>query len=605
MADTFWTIECGGVEQTTEDWEVSNVALDRNTLEEDHLTFVAQSQDIDVADLFPYLSEVIVRRDRSGSGTSFSGGVIYFRGTSLGGRRIGAGNNESAKYVIAGPWWWLRQDCYEQLIPPLGGWTTHVVLNLNATTAVLWSIRYQLIDILDDALSKYGPIFQFDAGELAEYGSTFAPSDEKRDLTHAEALKSEFKWSPRTVSWFDYSVTPPFLHMRSAINLAETSLDLLNGATVTSADIVPRYDLQVNQVVFRYEQTNTIGNNSNFVVLDDVYPATTTAKTGKMRASMNLSGTNGTEQEAPLVTRLLSDVVDTQDFWFEKHPDLADKIGLVIHDVKFMSPSTHEEVTPYDYEILEGTFHKWMRVGNSNAGAPGAHKDVYVEALADYTDTYGGIVTDEVIKVKVKTTNLATNTYTRIKISSWAEPVPVLAEYFYNLLKDLPWEGEVEVEDAEVSTQRFLGCRLNLTNGLPAWATMRATVQHVREDVDAGRVTVKFGANKWLSPEEIIDLLSVTRQRQMTFYSNAMISAAGANDSVESPDATGKENSVKGQRELNKAVISYTNPDDATDETKMWLDAINQSITLQPKNPDNGGVQISLADLRANHDLNP
>lgn len=586
-------------------WGIGKGKLQRRSFDVDEFTFTADGQAIDSPPLFVFGSKIIVLRDRTLDNNGFSGGTIYFQGLLTNQRRVGTHASENVFYTVSGPWWYLKQDCYEQVFFVFGS-STHIILNfLNGS---FLSVGSQIKDILDNALSKFGSIFSYSIG--SELNNTFPPTDEKKCLTYAEALRSEIKWSPRTVSWFDYSQIVPVLHFQNILTLSTVTLDLSAGVQIVSEDIVPRYDLQISQVIFNYEKTNTVDNSSFLKIDKDVYPPTTTDKIGIMRATVDLQGIKGTEQFATITTQdlILNAVTNPSnnifDWWTDKHPELLDSSPntLKIHDIIIDSSGQN---LSQRFEIVEGSFHVWMKVGNVDSGALGIQQDVHVKALVDYTDQFGHIIQNHPIQVKVKTTNLPSNTYSRLKITALPEPTPVgLAQFFFNSLNVLQWEGDVVVEGEEVSPQQFLGCNLNLSNGLPDWATMLATVNSVVEDLDEGSVSVRFGPNKFLSPEEIVDLLRVIRARQWTFYTQTAQSGNLGNEDVQSPDNLGKENSSKGLPKFNKDIISFKDPV-TTEEAKLTSDAINKSLSLETNNPASGSVQLNLADLVANDKLNP
>jgi len=67
------------------------------------------------------------------------------------------------------------------------------------------------------------------------------------------------------------------------------------------------------------------------------------------------------------------------------------------------------------------------------------------------------------------------------------------ARRLYEALHEMPWEGSVVIADEECNTGLYPGKVVNILGGAPAWATMRALVQSVTEDLSAGRTTVTFG----------------------------------------------------------------------------------------------------------------
>lgn len=544
------------VEKTFEDWGIGNAVLERKSFDTDELTFIAEGQAIDSASLFAYKSKIVVMRDRTVGG---SDGTIYFQGYITAERRIGNYNSENVQYTASGVWWFLTKDCYEQQIPTLSAQpTTHIVLNMETrvpTYGSVTSIGAQTKDILDNAITRFGSIFAYDTADFTEFNSTYPPTSEKKDLTFAEALKEEFKWCPRAVSWIDYTVEPPKIHIKSINGISSVSVALGDGTTVSSGDIVPRYDLQISQAIIRYEETNRVDNVNFLSIFEDKYPPSASDNTAIMRATVNLYGYEGHQQSATISCRNLNTAINTDTWWKEKHPELNGYSALTFHYSGMV-------VTPsdgYDNELYEGCFHSWMRVGNTSGGDAGLQKTVVVKILVDYTDEYGNVFKNVELNARVKTTNLASGTFTRLTITSYAEPVPSgMAQWFYNNLSVLIWEGQITIVDEDIPSTQFLGKKLNITGGLSAWTTMGAVVNSTTESLDDGTLVVNFGVSKWLSPSEIIDLLRVTRSRQYTYWSSSITSGVLESDDTISPDNTVKDDSTKGSSSPEKTIVIHT-----------------------------------------------
>ena len=110
-----WTLEHSGTEKSLEAWGLSpDLGLHRANQAVDVLTVSAPGL-MDAALAFGYGEAVIFRRDRTGSGTSWSGGSIYFQGKATLPQRSGNGTAERLKYKFQGPWWDFQRVVHQQV----------------------------------------------------------------------------------------------------------------------------------------------------------------------------------------------------------------------------------------------------------------------------------------------------------------------------------------------------------------------------------------------------------------------------------------------------------------------------------------------------------
>ena len=640
-----WTLQCAGVEQSSADWGLSKPNLRRRSLHVSEFTADAEGQAFDSAALFAFGAQVIVRRDRTGSGTAYTGGTIYFQGYCSKHRRTGKPDGESVTYTFSDLWWLFQRTVFTQL------WTTdfgkpisHVILNLKpGTTGNIVSVPDQIystildgspssIGICNCVLASFPGAFAVDVSLLPAYFPTF---DEKKDVTCADAIRSQARWVPGMVSWVDYAQTPPVIHFACrfgtslqvsqfpagwpptqptpgtlAVQMPLVSAQVGDGVEVVGGDITPLNELLVAQVAVNYETTKSI-NGQNFTgFTQDLWPATPTANGGiVMTATVGLQISSARVQSATLSTRLLSNgpLSGNLNWWLEKNPQLRDyPLGSVspgtlkINNISFTDTFGNVITSPLPYELLnEGALHPWMQVG----GQQGIQREIVVHGYAYYDDAITGETgkTAEPLKHTVKTTNLPSATYTNVTTQYGTLPsIPFgMAYTLYSLLSVLQWEGELQVtrSDGEVDDRQFLGCLLNLTGGATAWQTMAALIQETEEDLEGGVVTVKFGANKFLDPGQIIDLLRATRSRSFTEWTSSFGLGGGAPVSeIDMLNSTAKQDSVKGTGLKNVRITGGQDPVGNTNPGyKLVEDATTGQVTLYQLNPD--GTSLTTAIL--------
>lgn len=359
---------------------------------------------------FTYRQAVTITRD----------GATWFQGRVARRPRFGNGGGVGSGIEIWDAWWDLSLLTYEQQWAEAGPPTTRVMLGAEATEEATDNGGIQ---VGPSTWVKYGygaedGDRQTTAQELArlvgfagQRGVSIQLGDvptgfyiwpeESQDRKVSELMETLLRWHPFVVTWFDYTTTPPTLHIRSrldeseALQLTTASIDLATVAgSVVSCN--SRDDLVPASVVIRYEQRY---EGEAATVYEDKYPPEAT----------------GRELGALLATISL----DEGQAW----------------DVSDVSGGT---------EPPEG----WPL-----ATIPAGMAQRYVE---HYTLTH---------------------------------------------------DGELELVDDDAGGVVWMGKALNLLNGQTGWATMRAPVQSVTEDLRMGRTSLMFGSSEVLGLEETLDRL--------------------------------------------------------------------------------------------------
>jgi hypothetical protein len=249
-----WTIANSTTEKTLAAWGLSGVRRKLVSQGLDELTFRAAGQAIDAAPLFAYGSTVTLYRNRTQNPDgSFSGGTPWFTGLVTQTPSTGAPDSEDMDYVIAGPWWYLEHLVFQQplrlitrfnvvdgVATPVFNTTqtsTHLFLNVApvgypspnpSPNAGMIHTGQQIIEALSWALKPFvdaGSPLPFQIGTIAP--AVFVPHDEVRDITCAEVIHKELRWTPDAVTWFDYTTMPPTFNCARRADLpAAINLDI-------------------------------------------------------------------------------------------------------------------------------------------------------------------------------------------------------------------------------------------------------------------------------------------------------------------------------------------------------------------------------------------
>ena len=315
MAST-WELTHGVTTKTLAAWGVSLVDAEMTSQAPDVVTLeLVTSGDSSVIELpdgttspgWAYLDNVTILKDSA----------QWFKGRVTRVPRFVSGDSERLAYEISGPWFDLESITYQQDTaeratgtaiedPVTSHKTPAVVLGQRWTTpgvdAVQITTGAQIGDILDYALTE---VSTFQKGTI-DSGFLFPPV-QATSITCADAIRQLLRLHPGWVAWFDYTTTPPTLHIRgpsgqTAASVPFTSATEINGGL----QIHSRDDLVPSYVRIVYPQVTEVdGKAQRGEPVVDKYPA---AGTGELRAlhyHIDLERGSATTQRARIETRNL------------------------------------------------------------------------------------------------------------------------------------------------------------------------------------------------------------------------------------------------------------------------------------------------------------
>jgi hypothetical protein len=544
-----WLLTYNGQTKSFADWGLSNLHRTRVSQAQDTVSFTCPGP-YDAAELFPFGSTVEISFQPD-SGNP----VKWFYGRVIQVPRSGPGVEENMDYVAAGPWWFLDNLVYQQVWnsgsreqpyelqdnevklgeetvydEETGEDVTYDIIGFYKSRVILGQkqdgTRQNSGEVITDVIN-----YAIAAGAPIALGTIEpdldVPYDEQNDITCAEAIRRMLRWSPDAVTWFDYSTEPyPTFHCARRAELQSLSIGI-SDEVISNLSIIPRPDIQVPAVVLKFEQTNTVNGVDYESVTIQKYPESATGREfGALTATLQLAGTEATILSQKIKVEKINDIGSTlgQDLFWQKHDETFRSTGNIVSAIAGLS--TNVSATPYANELKEGQIQDWMT---------GVHvQEVTYTAVATVTilDDSGKTIKIEkkALSCKIITTDATTKTYQKVASLIAGETVPVgLAESIYNSLNPLQYEGKITLTEEECGFlivgadpsigdfRASLGFTLNLTGGLPAWATMEALIQQIDEDVDSGITTISFGPPEQLSIQDLMEFLRANRGRAVAF----------------------------------------------------------------------------------------
>jgi hypothetical protein len=515
-----WSIRYDGQTKTLAAWGLGSLTRLRRSQEQDIVTCLADGALFDGAPLFAYGATVEILK---GTTPWFVGRVIQVP-------REGTPKAESILYKFAGPWWhldnliyqqqWMLWDAGEEEATPQ--YKGRVILGQSVLGTRLTAAQ-QLQEVLQFAQAAGAPL----AIGTIEPSIQF-PWDEAVDITCGEAIRRVLRWCPDAITWFDYSTNPPTFNCARRSSLTPVSTSVNAGAPNERIAITSREDLRIPAVILKYEQTHQVNDLSYQSVTLDRFPVDATGREfGAVVMTIQLAGSRIMQESQEIKVEAIP--LDLEDaaaipWWKRKLVWLNDpSIDPDTIVVTAAGRSATEGMHDYPNELIEGTVHSWM--------PGGAEKDT-IWAYISYTLTQKDETGNEVCQVVNRyvvyncvTTelnptddtpdpNVKKGTYKHTVESSSGEAIPVgLAQALYNSVNPLQFDGQFVTVAEDVYGKPDMGNLLNLTDGRPEWANMRALVVSIEENVDTGRSTATFGPPRYLGPADLIELLRANRGR--------------------------------------------------------------------------------------------
>jgi len=487
-------------------------------------------------------------------------GTVIFQGRRTDTNGYAKGKNRGSTMVFSDAWYDLEHLIYKQVWNVSGGGTytssrVYLFQNIGAVSAAWnsWTVAQQIADIITWAASIGGNV---QAGTIDP--ALLPPVYYMKAPTCASAINKCIESLPDVATYFDYTTSPPTLHIRVRQNRTPVTLPYANasppgsGTQVhLSTDIRPRPDLQIPQVKFDYQETSDVSGISYTSFGSDAYPIGSSANT--LRGLTLPIDLRGSSRHVAIgqVTAAAWDAT-TAAFWKDKKNDLAKSnvSSLTVVDTTINASSGHPNgiyvkdtsgsnisLTTYPYEFKNGSVAPWMVDGSGN---PIKVIEAIVTAVVSYTvkDNVNGVITTHNIpahpvSTRIKLTNspATTTTYKALAYASAGEtPLANLAYLYWCSVNNVPvhyvtgvvtppgsapaitnpynlqWEGEhTIIEAGGISTYYNCGNTLNLDDtdgGNVSWLTMAADVYQVIYDFFAGTTTIHFGPHKYLSADQ-------------------------------------------------------------------------------------------------------
>lgn len=284
---------------------------------------------------------------------------------------------------------------------------------------------------------------------------------------------------------------------------------------IASAHLTPRYDLQFEVVAFTYE-VRTAGGA--LAPTKDIHPPSATGNEfNALIGTFDFLGPTGAGESVTVDSELLpTDRAGWVEWLKEKFEWLSEAHVTDVFTVGALpAPTLPYELLPgapvpewTGYSTARDRIAMFVVWSVTDDGDPAANPPVAPKVIEQHRNKR--------MVVRITTTDAPPGSYNRVTSSDSGDTLPIgLAAYVHSSVSVLHYEGELRTQRAEVNGALRPGIALNLSGGQPEWLSMNALIQSIEEDIDAGETTVRFGPPGHMGPQDVIELLRITRPRRI------------------------------------------------------------------------------------------
>ena len=528
MAIAAFTIFNNGVEKSLADWGLDDLQFSDNDLAPATIEFTAAGRAVDAADLFAYGSRVIIYQNRTGSGTTWSGGTCWFDGRVEPWERNGSPGSEDCIGRLVNAWWYFERLQYKmQFIRTTGVGTTTtyttnrvvlgVSINGTGTSWVIYNTGDQIAAAINWAISQGAPVT---LGKVAPWAPVI--SDFQKCIKVSQVIEKMWQIESDFIVVWDYSTVgtdptspgTPTIHflkcsqtnlnpalssgVKATLVLTPVTINLDAGNWISKFKIRPRPDWIKSYVFINYDQISTFGSNDYLSIGSDQWPATlptdTESKFNGVDLYFDLAGSKQSVQnQSGNLTTAPFDITNLTQWQKWKSELLAPTVASAVILGASTTPASGAShpaptlvtkevdssgaIVAYNsanaYELLDGNYADWMADSTlmTSAGFPViTAQKVKATAWVFITFTNGTKtfkqITKEFTAISYNTAYAATvlNVQT-VTTTAYAEVQPTgLAKIMYNAWRSLAVEGSFTTLESEIGATNAQLTRANCLN---------------------------------------------------------------------------------------------------------------------------------------------
>lgn len=187
-------------------------------------------------------------------------GVRFFHGNVTNIRSLIRGDSHEHQVTVSGPWWFLEKVPFTSLIEDGTGITSERISYVFGTASTGQDLKTSIEAAIDRSAALGCPIATIAGGSTVAAMHEF-PRITLNQSTCGQAISELVRLVPDAMVYFDYSVKPARMRVTRRPTCSTTTFDE-NTAPITSIDINPIIELEVDQVELPAVTRNIIGLTS-------------------------------------------------------------------------------------------------------------------------------------------------------------------------------------------------------------------------------------------------------------------------------------------------------------------------------------------------------
>ncbi len=594
-----WTLTLNGTTQTLAEWAAQGVRLTRSNLQSDILTFTTIRRRFDDDELCSYGDEAIL---------ADPDGVVWFKGTRQLVDREATTASESQLYQFAGPWRFLAENILQQGWGPGSIYTSHLILNSH--------IGHIIQTVLDRAIAQ-GADLQYVQADLDAL-TALPVANEITGQFMENVIHSALQFAPDTQSRFDYTTTPPTLRFqkRSALTAADVRLaDYEDDSSLPAVHVQSlrrRPDLQLPSVKINYETIVTTDGAQTIVPGVEIYPPGATGlEDGAFTDTVVLQGRTTNN----IFGEIECQAVDPTNLeWLKQHiHTLRDERVTILSgptDIERVDEDGNAIAVADQLprELIFGTIAAWMHHDNDD---PVAYQREFFRIKLSYQTIDDGASGETTVDVKdeaqftfeIITTDApeGTSSYSAVTDIDFGDPpISGLAQFLYESLNPLQYDGAMTLVENECTGALDLGYVINLFGSRAEFETMRALIQQVTFNIDSGTTEAVVGPPRHLTLGDLLALLERFRtSRRWTNPDTQDTGEVGTEDSgdLQLGKATPNNNTIPGAGVTKLLTIKDTASADADKYIRLAIEDLDDGDPATARAFTKKNLRIRLATV--------
>jgi hypothetical protein len=511
--------------------------------------------------------------------TLYRDGVSFFFGNVTNVRSSVQSGSHEFQITVSGPWWFLEKVPFTSVRQDGSGTSGERISYVFGTASAGQNLKTSIEQAIDRANQLGCPIAPISGGSSVAAMSTF-PRITLNQSTCGQVISELVALVPDAMAYFNYATYPAKLIVTRRPTATEVTFNQ-STSPITSIDINPIIELEVQQVILPSVTRNTVGKTVfkkqesgstqtgksitkrqvitisgpelDTFLPNDLFENTTITTTGSIANLAHDSDSSCVSAaKAANLSRLpigieynsvsLVDVRTRYDYFGPPSSyvitknfnvggySIKDKSGNSLSGYSIITSGTPADwtgITTVDVNVSGSMYLIWTRDTGDNT--PTIVKPSYIDA-AGFSFVESGFTgqsadSDWVFYYKksflfsaIATPGGAgSETIYKPADYSFINPPAGLADFLKSTQNWIPYEGAITLEEEDVGATRYRGNKVNLINSIPAYSTMGALVSGESLEIETGRTTINLGAPTRNDYRTLVDKIRKTSQDNIVY----------------------------------------------------------------------------------------